>query len=88
MMRHTDYAVTLAASSASLDTFEAALDRLPEACLLGSDETGCAALVFTVSAAGPLDAVERGMALLREEDVEVPNGASLTVLEHTLEATA
>lgn len=88
MMRHTDYAVTLAASSASLDAFEAALDRLPEACLVGSDETGCAALIFTVSAVDPLDAAARGMALLREEDVEVPNGASLTVLEHVLEASA
>lgn len=88
MYQNREYAVTVTAAAASLDAFEAALDHLPEGCLLGSDQTGCAALVFTVAATDPLAAVARGLVVLREEGVEVPDGASLTVLEHRAEVVA
>lgn len=87
-MFEREYAVTLTSTAHHLDAFEDALDWLGDAVLIGSPETGCAALVFTVVAVDPADAVKTGVELLRGRGVEVPDGASVTVLQHEIEGAA
>ena len=88
-MYERDYAVTLTSTATHLDAFEDALDSLGgDSVLLGSVETGCAALVFTVTAVDPADAVETGIEVLRDRGVSVPDGASVSVLQHEIEGAA
>lgn len=87
-MFEREYAVTLTSTAVHLDAFEDALDALPDAVLIGSPETGCAALVFTVVAVDPADAVTVGLMVLRDKGVTMPDGASVTVLQHEVEGAA
>lgn len=80
---HRDYAVTLTGSAADLDAFEDALESgLPEVCMLGGPGFGAVALVFTVEAVDPTGALAVATSWLRNAEVVVPDGASLSVLEH------
>jgi hypothetical protein len=81
-----EYAVTLTGSEAYLGAFEDAIDALPEGGMLGAPGFGCAALLFTVHASDPEHALEAAITYLRGVGLAVPNGASLSVLEHETEA--
>lgn len=87
-MQDHEYAVTLASGAADLDAFEDVLDRLPEACLIGSVATGTAALVFTAVATSPAECGRVALTMLDAVGLAVPNGSSLTILEHETGAAA
>ncbi len=83
-----EYAVTLTGREPDWDTYETALDRLPDACLLGGPGFDTCALVFSVVAISPALALAEGAAMLAALGVEVPDGASLSTLEHEAESAA
>jgi hypothetical protein len=81
-----EYAVTLTGSEGDLAAFEAAIDRVEEGGMLGAPGFGCAALLFTVFASDAEHALEAAIVHLRSVGLVIPNGASLSVLEHEPEA--
>jgi hypothetical protein len=84
MYGHRDYSITLTTPSTAdvLAALEAGLDFLPDSVLIGGTRSECAGLLFTVSSPSPSQALTDAAALLVRAGVKVPDGASLSVLEH------